>query len=355
MNFDDKKVLLVVIGTSVLVYNAAIRIWNYVNSRKSPFIPVGTIQALYIYPVKSCKAKSVFSFYCDLLGPSSGELLDRHFMVINGDTGRFYTARQKPSMIMIDCDIQEGILTLQIPSGDTVKVNLMEVKNNNDVRQATLHENLRTDGLDCGNEVADFLSRFIDEPSKSCLLLITVYKFSLFLDTRLVMYTRNLFTERTCIPKQSWWNNNSVPIRKDDCAYADLSPYMITTQASLDKLNMRLGKEVTNLHFRPVIVIDHCAAWDEDKWIDLRIGNTELQCFKPCTRCVMVTIDPLTGIKDKEVQPLKTLREFRLAPYGDMRDEFKDSPIFGVNCGLNRPGYIHIGQTVYARYKRSEF
>lgn len=34
------------------------------------------------------------------------------------------------------------------------------------------------------------------------------------------------------------------------------------------------------------------------------------------------------------MQPLKKLREFRLAPEGPMRKEFKESPIFGVNAGV---------------------
>ncbi|KHJ91755.1 hypothetical protein OESDEN_08369 [Oesophagostomum dentatum] len=129
-----------------------------------------------------------------------------------------------------------------------------------------LHQNLRTDGLDCGDEVARLFSEALDES-----------------DVRLLMYNKGLYTERTCVPQQDWWNNN-VPKRKDDCAYADLAPYMITSQASLDDLNSKLENDVTSLHFRPVIVVDHCAAWDEDKWIDLHIGDVKLQCFKPCTR-----------------------------------------------------------------------
>ncbi|KAK6057148.1 hypothetical protein COOONC_05338 [Cooperia oncophora] len=76
-----------------------------------------------------------------------------------------------------------------------------------------LHFNLRTDGLDCGDDAAEFFSKAIDEP-----------------DVRLLMYVDGLFTERTCVTHPDWWNNN-VPKRKDNCAYADLAPYMITTQA----------------------------------------------------------------------------------------------------------------------------
>ncbi|KAK5968745.1 MOSC domain-containing protein [Trichostrongylus colubriformis] len=73
------------------------------------------------------------------------------------------------------------------------------------------------------------------------------------------------------------------------------------------------------------------------------------------SRCILTTVDPSTGTKNSDTQPLKKLREFRLAPEGPMRQQFKDLPIFGVNAAVDQPGYIHVGQTVYARYKKSAF
>ncbi|VDM63011.1 unnamed protein product [Angiostrongylus costaricensis] len=284
----DRNTIISVIGASVLIYKVVSRLWSYFRSRSHDFIPVGVVKELYVYPIKSCKGISVFSFFCHRLGPVFGENFDRYFIVICGKTGR-------------------------------------------------LHSGLRTDGLDCGDEAAEFFSKAIEES-----------------DVRLLMYTGGLFNERTCIPNPAWWNNN-VPKRIDNCAYADLAPYMLTTQASLDDLNSKLESDVSNLNFRPVIVVDKCEAWDEDKWLDLQIGAVRLQCFKPCTRCILTTVNPATGSKDGGMQPLKKLRQFRLAPEGRMRDQFKDSPIFGVNAGVDKPGYIHVGQTVYARYKKSPF
>ncbi|KAK6747219.1 hypothetical protein RB195_000438 [Necator americanus] len=293
-------------------------------------ICLGTVFAMLFYA-------SVFSFYCHPLGPISGEHFDRYFVVVDGKSGRFYTARQKPVMVTIECKINDGILTVRRKDGTKVTVDIEKVRKDNIVRTALLHSNLRTDGLDCGEEVSKFFSEILDET-----------------DVRLLMYSKGMFTERTCITHPDWWNNN-VPKRKDDCAYADLAPYMITTQGSLEDLNSKLEYEVSSLNFRPVIVVDHCTAWDEDKWIDVQIGDVKLQCFKPCTRCVLTTVNPETGTKDGGMQPLKKLREFRLAPEGPMRKQFKDSPIFGVNAGVDRPGHIHVGQTVYARYKKSAF
>ncbi|VDO47819.1 unnamed protein product [Haemonchus placei] len=225
----------------VSCFQAAYRLWKYIRSTSSEMVPVGIIKDLYVYPVKSCKGISVFSFFCDKEGAVSGENRDRQFVVIDGKSGRFYNSSVKPMMVTIECEVHDGILN------------------------------------------------------------------------------------------------------------------------------------VSTLQFRPVMVIDECPAWDEDKWLDLQIGEVRLQCFRPCFRCLAITVDPETGVKDSNVQPLKKLREFRLAPEGKMRNCFKDSPLFGVNVGVDRPvglllghrfvdastlnlqGYVHVGQTVYARYKKSAF
>lgn len=62
----------------------------------------------------------------------------------------------------------------------------------------SLHVDLRTDGYDCGDAVAEFFSNVLEEPG-----------------TRVIMYDTGLFTERTCKTEEGWWNNE-VPKRIDD-------------------------------------------------------------------------------------------------------------------------------------------
>ncbi|EYC28558.1 hypothetical protein Y032_0007g3287 [Ancylostoma ceylanicum] len=329
---DDKKLLIGIVGTSIITYNAIRYVVNLVGKSRSQLIPVGTVSALYVYPVKSCKGKKVFSMYCGETGPVAGEIQDRNFIVINGKDGRFYTGRQKPCMILIDCDVRDGVLTMTY-GGKSVNVDMEEVRKRNDVRTARLFHDERSDGLDCGDPAAAFLSEILEEP-----------------DTRLLMYQKGLYSNRGCVIERNAWNGE-IPLRTDKTPFADDAPFMINTQASLEELNTRLKEKVVIERFRPVILVDKCAAWDEDKWLSVHIGDVVLQCLKPCLRCVMTTIDPSNGIKNPAVEPLKTLREFRLAPEGPMRDDCKDNPIFGVDAGLIRSGHIHVGQTVYVRYK----
>ncbi|CAJ0597954.1 unnamed protein product [Cylicocyclus nassatus] len=79
------------VGAFVLVYCI---IKHYKNKAKNNVIPIGVVKELYVYPIKSCKGISVFSIFCHPLGPVSGENFDRFFIVIDGKTGRFYTARR---------------------------------------------------------------------------------------------------------------------------------------------------------------------------------------------------------------------------------------------------------------------
>lgn len=62
-----------------------------------------------------------------------------------------------------------------------------------------LHLKLRTEGIDCGDEVADWLSSVLRQPG-----------------CRLAMYREGLFTERHCVTDDTWWNNNPVPERTDE-------------------------------------------------------------------------------------------------------------------------------------------
>lgn len=168
---------------------------------------------------------------------------------------------------------------------------------------------------------------------------------------------RQLYTERDFRSKASYWNN-LVPRLQDKINYMDLSAFHAFSAASVENLNEHLsGKNcVTDArNFRPNIVISGLPAFDEDRWLQIRINKTELICYKPCTRCVLTTVNPDTGEKNKDMQPLRELRNYRLAPDGKLRKEFKDSPIFGVNLAIVNPGRISVGEDVEIMYKPSPF
>uniref|UniRef100_A0A1I7U1K5 MOSC domain-containing protein n=1 Tax=Caenorhabditis tropicalis TaxID=1561998 RepID=A0A1I7U1K5_9PELO len=341
LDFDqDKKVLIGCLASSFLAYHTARQLFAYIHSNSKEWIPIGTVKNLHIYPIKSCKPIDLFAFKCTKLGPVMGELEDRAFVLVDMETGKFVTGRTQPKLVKMECTMEDGMLKVTVPDKPMVTVDLGEVHN-----YAIFCENrwlldLKQDGFDCGDEVAALLSNFLEEPNY-----------------RLIFYKEGegLYTERTCEPTDDWWDKNPVPKRKDDSQFTNLAPFLICTSASMRDLNEKMDKKISIYQFRPSIEVEGCPAWDEDKWAEIRIGDAHLQTMAACPRCVMTTVDPETAEKSGENQPLKAMRGFRVAPEGSMRKMYLDNPIFGVYAGLVKGAYIHVGQTVWVKYKPCAF
>jgi len=88
-----------------------------------------------------------------------------------------------------------------------------------------------------------------------------------------------------------------------EAAFADEFPLLVTSQASLDELNRRLiqggAAPVTMPRFRPNLVLGGLSAHDEDHIDELRFdtpdGVVRLRLVKPCSRCNIPDVDPLTA------------------------------------------------------------
>ncbi|CAJ0580552.1 unnamed protein product, partial [Mesorhabditis spiculigera] len=343
LNRSDAALLASCVGGSILSYNAIKALYNYLKPEPG-WVPIGRIKELYIFPLKSGKGKPVFSLYCNETGCFENENGDRMFMATD-PSGHFFTGRGKPMLNQIGVDVYDGVAHLTFKD-EKVEFRIDDVKNNNAVLNATMFFQKRHDGFDCGEEAAKLVTKCIGEPG------------------RLVLYSPELYNGREVTTNPKWWNNNPVPHRKTKARYTNLTPHMLSTQASLDTLNdfskRTGGDELTNIQFRANIVIEGCPAWDEDKWDTLRFGPqpikgvTEIQCIKPCERCLEIDADPNTGIRMKEDAPLAKLKEFRM-PIGNMLESLGRHPIFGVQAAQNVNGFVHVGQTVWAKYKPAAF
>uniref|UniRef100_A0A914D088 MOSC domain-containing protein n=1 Tax=Acrobeloides nanus TaxID=290746 RepID=A0A914D088_9BILA len=248
-------------------------------------------------------------------------------------------------MVLIEADIKDDILTVSVPDRQSISVDLKKIVQNNQIRRAMLHDQLKTDGYDCGDEIGNLIAEFLGLQKKRNL--------------RLLYFRDELYTERDLPSSPRYWHN-PVPMITDKAAYQDLSAYMVCNQGSVDELNKWLSAEnpptsIEARNFRPTILVEGVQAWDEDRWLDVRIGEAEFVCYRPCTRCILTTVHLDDGEFDSNMQPLKKLRELRLAPEGKMRDRFQNNPIFGVNMALKKPGRIRVGDEVLIRYKPTPF
>jgi uncharacterized protein YcbX len=124
----------------------------------------------------------------------------------------------------------------------------------------------------------------------------------------------------------------------DEVSFADGFPLLLISEASLEDLNTRLKSPVSMRRFRPNIVVSGCDAFDEDHWRRIRVGVVEFVGVKACSRCVFTTIDPDTGIKDPNLEPLRTLGSYRRRVEGGV--------FFGQNLIPDNRGTIQVGDPV---------
>jgi uncharacterized protein YcbX len=98
--------------------------------------------------------------------------------------------------------------------------------------------------------------------------------------------------------------------QSDRTSFADGFPLLVISQASLKDLNARLEQPVPMQRFRPNFVVEGCDAFAEDTWKTMQINDVTFRVVKPCSRCIITTIDPETG-KKTGAEPLKTLACYR--------------------------------------------
>lgn len=122
----------------------------------------------------------------------------------------------------------------------------------------------------------------------------------------------------------------------DQVSFADGFPFLLISQASLDDLNARMSKPITIERFRPNLVVTGCEPYEEDRWRSIRIGEVEFRLVKPCSRCVIPTIDPETGERDG-VQPLAALSRYR---------KQGNKVFFGQNLIHDQQGMLRVGEEV---------
>ncbi|HWV10483.1 MAG TPA: MOSC domain-containing protein, partial [Pseudomonas sp.] len=161
---------------------------------------------------------------------------------------------------------------------------------------------------DAGDEAAEWLSDFI---GKACRLVHVPAERARFIQG-------NLSAE-------------------EKVGFADGFPLLLIGQASLDDLSARVGRPLEMLRFRPNLVIEGAEAYAEDTWRRIRIGEVEFSVAKGCTRCILTTIDPQTGERSRDREPLTTLKTYR---------EREGEVYFGQNLINLGHGQLQVGMPV---------
>lgn len=257
------------------------------------------IAELRLYPIKSCRGVSVESATLEERGFAG----DRRAMIVSPD-GTFLTQRSHPKLAQISVDLSDRMqLTL---AGRAVEARFGSERQNVQVWRDQVSARVAEVPVNAA------LSEFLGEPVH--------------------LVSMDAQSDRPTDPKFG---------RDSQVSFADGFPYLITTTGSLAALQDSAGDAMPMDRFRPNIVVETEAPWLEDDWTVLDIGGQVFDLVKPCTRCVVTTLDQATGEQVGQ-STMEALIKTR-ARSGD----WGRGVVFGMNAIARTPGAdLHRGMPV---------
>jgi uncharacterized protein YcbX len=263
------------------------------------------VASLWRYPVKSLAGDELARAEVE----SRGIAGDRRWMMTTPE-GRFLTRRELPAMAGLHAAPTVEGLVLTDRTGATLTVAMPR-----DV--APVPVRVWDDAVtaqDAGEEAAQWLSARVERPARLVYMPDTAVR-----------------------PVHPGFSREG-----DKVGFADGFPLLVCVVESLDALNRQLAAPIAMARFRPNLVIAGAPrAFAEDDWHVLAIGNLSLRLVQPCTRCVITTQDPASGMVVEPMQPLRTLRAMGRVMPGEKRE-----PIFGQNAIPDNAATIAVGDEV---------
>lgn len=325
MNDIQRKIgLALTIVSGLIIFRSWIKKW-----RKGP----PKIKKLIIYPIKSLRGfyYNYFIFvlinlnfyefsgfevdHLDIVdtGVEWNGFHDRTMALVNAKN-IMITQRMKPKLALITIQLEDEHIVLNAPGLETLKIPCFDDEKliTNDVISFDIWGQI-TEGYVCQKEFCEWFTRFLN-------IEIKLLRIGKDLKHRQSEVFGDLLDNRV--------------------VYQDGFPILMINDGSIDELNERLkGKlEVDYRRFRPNFLVENADAYEEDEWNKIRINNLEYYMPKPCDRCVLPTVDPDTGVLNPEMEPLKTLKTYRI-----QEKWTKKAPMFGINLIPKANGKIFIG------------
>ncbi|WP_297483810.1 hybrid-cluster NAD(P)-dependent oxidoreductase [uncultured Photobacterium sp.] len=263
----------------------------------SQSLVVPTLSQIHVYPVKSTAALTQSHAWVE----KQGLAFDRRFMVASGE-GAMITARKYPQMVKITATLTMTGLVLQYSN--------------------------KTD-------------------------LVLQYADFAMVDASATVWNDNFSAYTTTMIANQWFSDiighsvqllfcgqQSNRVRSKighNVSFADGYPLLVISEASLAALNERSRDHHTMAQFRTNLVVSNTDAFAEDEWKRIRIGEVEFEIVKPCARCILTTVDPLTSEFNALKEPLKTMATFRADAAGDV---FFGQNLVALNEGMIRAGDV---------------
>jgi uncharacterized protein len=279
--------------------------------------PSCTLSALFLHPIKSCGGIALE----EALLVDTGLDLDRAWMVVD-EHGDMLTQRELPRLALVQPAFKAGELMLRASGMLALHLKLDTVESATRVR--VWDDEVKA--YDMGDLAAQWFSDFLGKK------------------LRLVRFD----------PEQERWSSAQWTggLRAPN-EFSDGFPLLVTGSASLQDLNQRLAAAghapVTMQRFRPNLVIGGLQPFDEDHLHEIRFATDEgpvtLRLVKPCVRCSIPDVDPVTAQTGHAVAD--TLAGFRADP------RMKGGLTFGMNAVIVEGAgcTLRVGQTGSAQWR----
>ena len=231
------------------------------------------IHSLHIYPIKSCQGID----YDSVELTDTGFKYDRHWMLVDKQ-GQFLTQRKLPAMAKIETALSTQ--TLEVSNGGAQQLEIPLKSPHNNKTRVQIWSDQCTASI-----VSSQASRWFSE--------------LLGIDCDLVFLPQS---ERRYVDPDYAPAGQLV-------GFADGFPLLVLSKASIQLLSEKLGEDVRIDRFRANIIIDGCAAHAEDDWSKITLNHIDILLAKPCSRCVIPSINQQTAEKHRSL--LKTLASYR--------------------------------------------
>jgi uncharacterized protein len=263
------------------------------------------LSSIFTYPIKSCGRLEHTEIALDARGP----LWDRRWMVVDSD-GKVITQREISSLALVQPRFENGDMAITAPNMPEMRIPL--ARDAGEIWRVDLWDDICA-AWDEGDDLAEWFSDYLN------------------VDARLVRMADDFVR-----PVDPDYAPPNTPV-----GFADGYPILIVSEASLDELNRHIverGKEpVPMSRFRPNLVVSGASAFAEDSWGAVQVGDVTLDVVKPCARCVLTTVDQLTGTVPDTAEPLGTLNTFR---------KQNGKVMFAQNAIHRAPGMLRVGDAI---------
>ncbi len=266
----------------------------------------GIVSAIHLHPIKSCRRIEVQQATVSPTGLEG----DREWQVAAGLTP--VTQRQKAVLATVLPEPIDGGLRLSAPGRPTIEV--ARPTANDSVTGSLIGVKVKVG--DAGDEAAAWFSALLGD------------------EVRLVARTPD---SELRIPEP-------LDLFGQTIAFGDVAPVLVANTASLRWLQDRAVEPFGMDRFRPNLVVDADAPFDEDTWARFRLGGAELAYGLIWPRCAIPQVDQDTGQRGREPAVVLKAHRWFTGPLDGVAEGWHpivaNKAMFGIGCAIGPVGTV---------------